>query len=154
MRDWHIIEIVIAIVVGLVLLFVFLGLFNLFRAARDVKSGRNVEKIRKLMKDPVSGTLTVTGISNPDPEYSWQTANLSGVVSAPGLEPCAVRRSGLVSTAMWPKAGQVLPVLVDRARPDFFIVEWVKVKPEAEAGWEEAQRLAAAMRSGAEEPAA
>lgn len=141
-------EIVIAVVVGLVLLFVFLGLFNFLRAARDVKTGRNVEKLRKRMKDPVSGTLTVTGISEPSTDAIWKMAEITGVVSGPGLEPQAVQRQGFVRTAVWPWPGQVLPILVDRARPDLFVIEWARVKPGNEAALDEAQRLAAAMRSG------
>jgi hypothetical protein len=140
---------VILVAVGVILLLVFLGLFKLSRATRDVRLGRNVDKVRKQMKDPVAGTLAVIGINEPNPEYSWRMADITGVVSAPGLEPCPVRRTGLVSTRMWPKPGQVLPVIVDRAKPDFFVVEWVKVKPPEDVAWDEAQRLAAAMRSDA-----
>ena len=149
MVDYETLNTVIQIVVGVVLLFVFLALFNLSRAARDRKSGRNVEKMRKRMQDPVSGTLTVTGISERNPEYSWQMAQITGVVSGPGLDPQAVRREGLMRTAYWPKPGQVLPVVVDRAKPDFFVIEWTKVKADSDAAMDEAQRLAAAMRSEA-----
>ena len=147
MGEQGIVGTVILVGVGLILLFVFVGLFNLARATRDVRLGRNVDKVRKRMKDPVSGTLTVTGITEPNPEYSWRMADITGVISAPGLEPCPVRRTGLVSTSMWPKPGQLLPVVVDRAKPDFFVVEWVKVRPPDDAAWDEAQRLAAAMKS-------
>ena len=143
---------VILVAVGLILLLGFLGLFNLSRATRDVRLGRNVEKMSKRMQDPVSGTLTVTGISEPNPEYSWRMADITGVISAAGLEPRAVRRTGMISTDMWPKAGQVLPVVIDRAKPDFFVIEWVKVKSGNDAAWDEAQRLATEMRSAAQGP--
>ena len=139
---------VILVVVGIILLLVFLGLFNLMRAARDVRLGRNVEKMRKRMKDPVSGTLIVTAISAPSTEAVWMMAELTGVVSGPGLEPRAVQRQGLLRTAFWPKPGQKLPILVDRAKPEFYVIEWTRVKAESEAALDEAQRLAAAMRSG------
>jgi hypothetical protein len=139
---------VILFVVGLVLLLIFASLFRFSRAMRDVRLGRNIDKVRKRMKDPVSGTLTVTGISERDPQYSWQTGDITGVVSAPGLEPRPVRRSGVMNPDLWPKTGDVLPVLVDRAKPDFFFVEWVKVKPGKDAAWDDAQRLAAEMKSG------
>ena len=138
---------VVPVVVGLVLLFVFLGLFNLLRAGRDVKTGRNVEKARKRMKDPVSGTLTVTAISAPSTDAVWKMAEITGIVSGPGLEPQAVQRQGFVRTAVWPWPGQVLPILVDRSKPDFYVIEWTKVKAGSEAALDEAQRLAEAMRS-------
>jgi len=150
MADLGIFSTVILVVVGLILLLVFLALFNLRRAARDVRTGRNVEKMRKRMKDPVSGTLTVTAISAPSTEAVWMMAEITGVVSGPGLEPQAVQRQGFVRTAFWPSPGQVLPVVVDRANPDFYVIEWTKVKAGSEAALDEAQRLAAAMKSGAE----
>ena len=141
---------VILVFVGLVLLLLLAWLVAFFRAARDVRLGRNIEKARKRMKDPVSGSLTVTGMTEPSPEAIWAMAEITGVVKADGLEPCAVQRVGMVRTALWPKPGQVLPVVVDRANPDSFVVEWTKVKSGSQAARNEAQALAAAMRSEGE----
>ena len=144
------VDTVILSIVGVILLLVMLWLFILFKAARDVRLGRHVEKARKRMKDPAPGTFTVTGITAPSTEAIWAMAEITGVISAAGLDPRPVQRPGMLRTALWPKPGQVLPVVVDRAKPDFFVVEWIKVKSGSEAALDEAQRLAAAMKSGAE----
>lgn len=141
-------ETVILIIVGIVLFLVFVWMIVFFRKARDVTSGRNVEKARRKMKDPVSGTLSVTGIGMPSSEAVWTACEITGVLAAPGLDPRPVKRLGLVRTALWPKPGDVLPILVDRARPDFYVIEWLRVKGGSDAAWTEAQRLAEAMRSG------
>jgi hypothetical protein len=140
-------ETAILVFVGVVLFLVFLWLFLLLKAARDVRLGRNIEKARKRMKDPIDGTLAVTAISAPSNEAVWSMAEITGIVSGPGLEPRAVQRHGLVRTALWPTPGQALPILVDRANPDVYFVIWARVKAGSEAALEEAQRLAAAMRS-------
>ena len=137
----------ILVFVGVVLLLVFLLLIRIFRAARDVRLGRHVEKARKRMKDPATGTLTVTGITPPSTEAVWAMAEITGVISAAGLEPCPIQRLGMLRTALWPKPGQTLPVLVDRAKPDSFVVEWTKVESGSEVAWNEAQRLAASMKT-------
>ena len=142
------VDTVILIIVGIVLLLVLVWMVAFFRAARDVRSGRNVEKARRKMKDPVSGTLSVTGIGMPSSEAVWTACEITGVLAAPGLDPRPVRRVGLVRTALWPKPGDVLPIVVDRARPDFYVIEWLRVKSGGDAAWNEAQRLAEEMRSG------
>ena len=144
------VETVILSIVAVVVLLVLLWLLILLKAARDVRLGRHVEKARKRMKDPASGTFTVTGITAPSPEAVWAMAEITGVISAPGLDPRPVQRPGMLRTKLWPKPGQVLPVVVDRAKPEFFVIEWTKVKSGSEAALDEAQRLAAAMKSGAE----
>ena len=142
------VETIIVGIAGIIGLLAMLWLFILFKAARDVRLGRHVEKARKRMKDPVSGTFTVTGITAPSTEAIWAMAEITGVISAPGLDPRPVQRPGMLRTALWPKPGQVLPVVVDRAKPDFFVIEWAKAETGSAADWKEAQRLAAEMRSG------
>ena len=148
MADLGIFSTVILVTVGIVLLLVFLFLFRLMRAARDVRTGRHVEKARKRMKDPATGTFTVTAITPPSPEAIWAMAEITGVVSAAGLAPRPVQRPAMLRTALWPKPGQTLPVVVDRAKPDDFVIEWAKAETGSAADWKEAQRLAAEMRSG------
>ena len=141
-------NLIIFVVVAINLLVAF-AIVRVVLAARDVRLGRNVEKAARRMKDPVAGELLVTGISAPSPDASFSTADLAGVLSGEGIEPRAVRRAGLVATEKWPKPGQKLPIIVDRADTSRFVVEWVKVKAASETGLEEAERLAAAMRAGA-----
>jgi hypothetical protein len=138
---------VILVIVGVVLFLISLWLFLLLKAARDVRLGRNIEKARKRMKDPVDGTLAVTAVSAPSNEAVWSMAEITGILSGPGLEPRAAQRQGLVRTALWPTPGQVLPILVDRANPDVYFVIWARVKAGSETALDEAERLAAEMRS-------
>jgi hypothetical protein len=135
-------------IVGLLSLLVLLISLRIVRAARDVRLGRHVEKARKRMKDPAAGAFTVIAITPPSSEAIWAMAEITGIVSAPGLDPCPVQRPALLRTALWPSPGQTLPVLVDRAKPDSFVVIWSKVKSGSEAALDEAQRLAAEMKAG------
>jgi len=141
-------ETIVFIVVGVVLLFVFLLLFSLSRAARDVRSGRSVEKAVRRMKDPVAGELVVTGITVPSFEASFASAQLTGVLSADRVAPRPMQLSGLIATNKWPKVGQKLPVIVDRADPDRYVIEWFKIKTGTDAALDEAERLAREMRMG------
>jgi uncharacterized protein (DUF58 family) len=144
--DMDTIELAIGIVVGAVILVSLLVAFVLVRAARDVRLGRNVEKARRLMKEPVVGTLTVTHITPPSPKAAWSRAEITGVLSADGEEPRPIQRAAKMRTALWPRSGQALPVVFDRTRPDFFVIEWAKTEDPSQAAWKKAQRLAAEMK--------
>ena len=61
------------------------------------------------MKDPVSASLQVTGISEPIFDGTDCTAQLTGVISGEGIEPRAVQRKGTIAVARWPKVGDQLP---------------------------------------------
>jgi hypothetical protein len=101
------------------------------------------------MKDGVEGTLKVVGITMPDPSSTQCNYRLEGVVSADGLEPTAIVHHGLTSVSHWPSSGDVLPVTVDRAKPDHIAIHWGKVPKGMDQAHVVAQQLAEQMRTGA-----
>lgn len=70
---------------------------------------------------------------------------MTGVLSAPGMRSAAATFQGLVPTAKFPVAGQDLPVIMDRADPANFVIEWDKVAASAEKAMSRAQHLADEM---------
>lgn len=114
--------------------------------------GGNAASAVMSMADPVPGTLLVTAISMPSRNAAYQMTRLTGVVSAEGVEPFAVQHSGIVRTALWPQPGSTLPVIVDRADPSRFAIEWDKIKSGADSALDNAEALAAAMRARQDEP--
>ena len=135
------------LIVGVLMLLGLLSMVRLTRMQNDIRRGRNVEKARTRMKQPVDGILQVTGVSAPSADNVWKECRLTGVLSAAGVEPRPVQRSEFISTGMWPKPGDQLVVVVDRADPADFLVDWGKRKAPDAGAFEEAERLAAAMRS-------
>lgn len=129
--------IVMAVVIG-VLVVVF----------RMIARNRNAAGAASRMTQPVSGTLLVTGISMPTENAMYHSARLTGVVSAEGVPATAVTHSGLIRTSQWPRPGQSLPVIVDRANPSSFAIEWDKVEDNAASALGQAEAIAAAMREG------
>ena len=113
-----------------------------------------VNKFTELrMKDPVEGTLTVVGISAPDPTATSANYRLDGVVSAEGLPPTAVVHHGMASVAKWPSGGDTLPVTVDRAKPERLTIHWERLATGHQQNRTAAQALAEQMRSGVTSPA-
>ncbi|HEY4021658.1 MAG TPA: DUF3592 domain-containing protein [Pseudonocardiaceae bacterium] len=58
--------------------------------------------------------------------------DLSGVLSVPGLNPLAAEHHAKAPHAKLPTIGQILPVIVDRADPTRFRIEWDQVLASAE----------------------
>lgn len=97
------------------------------------------------MADPVPGTLLVTAAALPSRTALYHMTRITGVVSAEGVEPTAVQYSGLIRTANWPSPGSSLPVVVDRANPRNFAIQWDRL-PTGGTALAKAETLAAAMR--------
>jgi hypothetical protein len=100
------------------------------------------------MKDGAEGTLKVVGITMPDPTSTQCNYRLEGVVSAQGMEPTAIVHHGLTSVSHWPSSGDVLPVTVDRAKPDHIVIHWGQVPKGMDQAHTAAEQLAEQMRSG------
>jgi hypothetical protein len=86
------------------------------------------------MKDPVEGTATVVrmdpealGVDEDGNAFSSGGYVMDCQVSAPGLEPTAVRHRGDAFASNWPAAGDTLPITVDRAKPKRFVIHWDRV---------------------------
>jgi hypothetical protein len=135
------------LVVGALILAAILVLPRLFRL------GGNAASDAKAMADPVAGSLLVTAITMPDHNAIFQMTRLTGVISAEGIEPFAIQHNGIVRVSQWPQPGTTLPVIVDRADPARFAIEWDKVSTGADAALDKAEALAAAMRARQDPPA-
>lgn len=99
------------------------------------------------MADPVPGTMLVTAASMPSRNAVFHMSRITGVVSAEGVAPTAVQYSGLIRTALWPNPGKQLPVIVDRADPQKFAIQWDQVGSGQASALDQAEALAAAMRA-------
>lgn len=119
---------------------------------RTLASGGGSAASAGSMTDPVPGILLVTAIGMPRRPALYHMARLTGVVSAEGIDAVAVRHSGLIASAKWPRPGQSLPVIVDRADPQRFTIEWDKVQTTADAAMDQAVAIAAAMRARSDQP--
>jgi hypothetical protein len=82
---------------------------------------------REKFNDPVPGTFEVQSCDNG----KWGGAHVEhaacGVLSIPGLGVLAAEFHGKVPHTKRPIVGQVLPVIVDRADPTQFRIEWDQV---------------------------
>lgn len=139
--------ILLLVLLGAFLLLGLVAIAGMVRKTRNIRLGRNVEAAARKMKQPAAGMLQVTGVSAPSAEEVWKSCRITGVLSAEGVEPRPVQQEELITTSMWPKPGDALPVLVDRADPARFLVEWKKVRARDADAFEEAERLASAMRA-------
>ena len=109
--------------------------------------GGNAASAAKSMADPVPGTLLVTAATLPSQRAVYAAGRLTGVISAEGVEAFAIQHDGLMQVSRWPRPGQQLPVIVDRANPRHFAIEWDKVQNTADAALDNAEALAAAIRA-------
>lgn len=79
---------------------------------------------RQKFNDPVPGTFEVhsceTGRGHAD-------VNIGGMLSLPGIATLPAEFRGRVPEAKVPAVGQILPVIVDRADPTEFRIEWDQV---------------------------
>jgi hypothetical protein len=103
---------------------------------------------RKL-KDPVEGTARVVSCSGGSYENAaYSRCWMSLVLSAPGVEPYPVETTKLVRSTKHPHPGVVLPVTIDRSRPDRFEIDWDRVPTRKEVARQQTEEAAEAMRSG------
>lgn len=130
----------VTLVVGGLLVFV---IYRVSRASTGGSSGTNVGQ----MADPVPGTMLVTAASMPSRNAVFHMSRITGVISAEGVEPTAVQFGGLIRTSLWPSPGKQLPVIVDRADPQKFAIQWDQVGSSQASALGQAEALAAAMRA-------
>lgn len=102
------------------------------------------------MADPVEGSLHVTACSYPPTDVSAMYANyrLVGVLQAEGLQPTAIEHNGMAKTANWPQLGSDLPVTIDRATPQNFVIHWDQVPDTRANAFADAQALATQLATG------
>jgi hypothetical protein len=103
----------------------------------------------KRVKDPVEGTAQVVSCSGGSQENAaFFRCWMSLVLTAPGLEPHPVETTKLVRSTKRPSPGMVLPVTIDRARPDRFEIDWDRVPTRKEVARHQTEQAANAMQGG------
>ena len=147
-------EMQIAIVVTILVVVAVPVMMVLFMTAAGgplaLETEQHLRIVLRRVKDPVFATLQVTGISEPIFDNTDCRAELTGVISGDGIEPRAVQRKGTIAVARWPKVGDRLPVIIDRANPKLFFIDQTNVAVTGEAALAEAERLAAEMKAGSD----
>lgn len=82
----------------------------------------------KRMREPVRGTMLVTGMSLASDEDSvWQGGTITGLVTIPGRTPFEHRQRAMILTDKFPKKGDVLPIVIDRADVRRMAVQWDEI---------------------------
>jgi hypothetical protein len=120
--------------------------FLIYRISK-AKTGGSSSTSVQAMTDPVPGTMLVTAASMPSRNAVFHMTRITGVISADGVEPTAVQYGGLIRTSLWPSPGKQLPVVVDRADPTKFAIQWDQVGTSEASALGQAEALAAAMRA-------
>lgn len=137
----------IVVAIGVVLVLVLFLMLAGSGGPLAVETRGQRDMVHRRMKDPAVAILQVTGISEPSFDAMDCTGTITGMVSGDGIEPQAVRRKAMIQTARWPKVGQQLPVLIDRANPKLFFVDWSDGQGSADVALDKAEALAATMRA-------
>ena len=101
-------------------------IFLIVQLARANRGGGGAARVGA-MADPVPGTMLVTAASMPARKAVFHLSRITGIVSAEGVGPVAVQYEGLIRTSLWPSRGRQLPVIVDRADPRNFAIQWDQV---------------------------
>jgi hypothetical protein len=81
----------------------------------------------KRMRKPVRGTMLVTQMSlasASEEESVWQGGTVTGIVTIPGETPFVQRRQAMILTEKFPRAGDVLPIVIDRADHRRLSIQW------------------------------
>jgi hypothetical protein len=92
--------------------------------------GSFVDARRQEMAD---GSLTVLGISKPRAGAVLSRYTMDAVVHGPGIPATSVLHRGTAPVAKWPKIGGVLPVKVNRVKPERLVIDWDAL-PDREDG--------------------
>lgn len=125
-----------------------------FVLIRVLRAGGNAKTAAASMTDPVPGTLLVTAAAMPSRGSLYHNTRITGVISAEGVEPIAVQFGGIIRTSLWPSPGKQLPVIVDRANPQNFAIQWDQVGTTGQQALGQAEKLAAEMRAKQVDPPA
>jgi hypothetical protein len=118
-------QIIIAVVAVAVVFFGTLAWFGIVVPFRRASVKR--------MREPVRATMLVTQMSlasASEEESVWQGGTIAGIVTIPGQTPFVYRRQAMILTDKFPKAGDVLPVIIDRADPRRLAIQWDEIEVE------------------------
>ncbi len=111
---------------------------------------------RKKLKDPIEGIAKVLGVGVPtESQGRVMRIRLQLLIEAPGLTSRQVTASKMVNRKHLPQAGMVVPVVVDRADPDRFQIDWDSAPSRQQLVDAQAQAIveAGGITAGASVPA-
>ena len=94
------------------------------------------------------GSFLVTAASSVNNEYSWQGFWITGVLTGPGVTPCALLYTGRAHSNKWPEVGQTLPVTMKASVPEVVGVIWAEVPDPQLVGLERAKKIVESMKEG------
>jgi hypothetical protein len=110
-------QIIIAAVAAAVTLCALLAWFWIVRPYRRARASR--------MRDPVRGTMLVTQMSPASEDDSvWQGGMIAGIVTIPGEGQFVHRRQAMILTDKFPRSGDTLPIIIDRADRRRLAIQW------------------------------
>jgi hypothetical protein len=121
------------------------------------KQAKKARRAVAEMTDPVRGTATVVSSSDYRPVLgsgvsmsgAWE-CSMTCVIRADGVPARSAHFEGDAPTARWPWPGTELPITVDRADQDNWVVHWDALPTGREASQAAADALAASMRGGSD----
>ncbi|HTU11706.1 MAG TPA: hypothetical protein VMG08_12510 [Allosphingosinicella sp.] len=82
------------------------------------------------MKDPARATMLVTQMSlasASEEQAVWQGGAITGIVTIPGQAPFVHRQNAMILTDKFPKAGDILPIVIDRADHRRLAIQWDEI---------------------------
>lgn len=91
------------------------------------------------------GSFLVTAASSVRTEFSSQPIWMTGVLTGPRLNPCALLYNGRANSKKWPEVGQTLPVTMDHSVPNIVKVLWDEVPDPKDVGLERAKTIVDSM---------
>jgi hypothetical protein len=101
------------------------------------------------IEDGVRGTAQVVAASGYYGHALYQNCHLEVVVEAPGIPATATSVDAVVSRTHWPRPGQTLPALIERANPREAIILWDEIPSTLDVAKAQAETLAAQKRGEA-----
>lgn len=116
-------QIIIAAIAVAVIFLALLVWFAVVVPFRRARAGR--------MKDPVRARMMVTQMSRPSAEEEqaiWQGGTVTGIVDIPGETQFVLRQSAMILTEKFPKAGDILPIVIDRADHRRLAIQWDEIE--------------------------
>lgn len=98
------------------------------------------------IENGVRGTAQVVGASGYYGRALYQNCHLEVVVEAPGVSATATEVDALVSRNNWPRPGQILPALIEKANPREVQILWDELPSTLDTAKAQAEALAAVKR--------
>jgi hypothetical protein len=120
---------VFAVIAALFILFGALAWFGILVPFRRASVNR--------MRDPVRAAMLVTQMSPAsasEEDSVWQGGTVTGIVTIPGQPPFVQRQQAMILTDKFPRAGDTLPVVVDRADHRRLAIQWDEIGDGADRG--------------------